>query len=86
MQAIDNMVSTRETDLLKALSPAQQADPDDWPQFSLKNVKVTSQSTGERVSLLDAHQGFPVRVEGTLDDILSEHTTLSEHLGPPVIV
>lgn len=42
---------------------------DDWPTYSLKNIKVLDQLTGLPVSLLTAHKSHPVKVIGHLEAI-----------------
>lgn len=53
------------------LQPRKAADvnPDNWPQFNIRKVKVTSQKTGGIVGLLSAHQNNPVKVSGRLESI-----------------
>jgi len=55
------------------LQPRKAADvnPDNWAQFNINNIKVTSQKTGGNVSLLSAHQNNPVKVSGKLERIES---------------
>ena len=45
------------------------SNPDDWPTFNIKRIRVTSQKTGQEVSLLSANTANPVRVSGRLDKI-----------------
>lgn len=63
------------------LQPRKAADinPDDWAQFNINNIKVTSQNTGIDVSLLSAHQNNPVKVSGKLERVENELI----HLGRP---
>ena len=59
-----------EGDVLKPLDPAVRAgNTDKWPEFTLTHVRVLSQATHEPVSLLAAHGGFLVRVEGFLEEV-----------------
>ena len=55
-------------------------NPDDWPSFPIKNIRVTSQKTGKDVSLLSAHPENAVNVSGKLDQIDDELL----HLGTPI--
>ena len=45
---------------------------DDWPNFSLSRFNVTSQQTGQQVSLLSANKAHPVRVTGRVDSVDDE--------------
>lgn len=42
-------------------------DSDDWPVYSLRQVNVLSQLTGETVSLFTANGNHPLRVVGYLE-------------------
>lgn len=42
---------------------------DDWPIYSLKNIKVHDKLTGLPVSLLTAHKSHPVKVIGHLETV-----------------
>ena len=55
----------------KVLRPkdAAKIDSDSWPEFGLTKTKVTSQKTGDLVSLLAAHKSHPVKVQGFLDKV-----------------
>ena len=57
-------------------------DWDDWPTYSLRKIKVSSQQTGEPVSLLRAHKDHPVNVIGHLEPVDSEQS----HLGVIMIL
>ena len=72
-----------EESILQAKKASDQ-NPDDWPQFNLKQAKVTSLKTGEIVSLLSAHADNPLSVVGkldTVDDDLSHLGKISFPLG-----
>jgi hypothetical protein len=45
------------------------SNPDDWPTFNIKRIRVTSQKTGQQVSLLSANKTNPVTVSGRLEKI-----------------
>ena len=62
-----------EGDVLTPLDASIREDTDQWPEFSLANVRIVSQETEEPVSLLAAHGGFRVRVEGVLEEIDEEN-------------
>lgn len=65
-----------EENVIQPLGPSAKDDQSQWPEFTLKNVKVTS-PTGTLVSLLSAHDNAPLRVEGTLDTVDRDYA----HLG-----
>lgn len=67
-----------ETDVLEALDPAILKDTEQWPQFTLKNVKVFSQITGKSISLLAAHELNSLRVEGMLDEVDRDYSDLGK--------
>ena len=69
----------KEEQLLEPRNPSLQ-NPDEWPSFSIKNIRVTSQKTGKDVSLLLAHPENVVNVSGKLDQIDDEFL----HLGRPI--
>ena len=62
--------------VLKTLDENIRRDPDQWPEFSLKNISITSQTTGEPTSILKAHKGAPLRVEGILEEVDSAYIGL----------
>ena len=64
--------------VLKAVDESIRDDTDQWPEFSIKNVNVTSQATGELISLLGAHKSSPVCVQGTLEEVDPSHFDLGE--------
>jgi len=65
-----NETMLSEGDILRPLDPSIRAgDTDKWPEFTLTHVKVFSQATHEPVSLLAAHGGLLVRVEGFLEEV-----------------
>lgn len=66
----------REGLVLKPLEPNAHEDSTHWPEFSLKDVKVLSEATEGCVSLLAAHQDFPIRVEGILEEVDPAHLEL----------
>ncbi|KAL9123356.1 MAG: hypothetical protein Q9187_000083 [Circinaria calcarea] len=74
------------------LEPLERSICDDstqWPEFSLKNVRVLSEATGGFVSLLAAHQAFSVRVEGILEEIDPAYLALvknSSYRSTPIIL
>lgn len=61
-------MSAREESLLQPRK-ATEVSPDDWAEFKIKKVTVTSQKTGAIVSLLSAHQNNPVKVCGKLEAV-----------------
>ena len=61
----------KEDVLLEPRKPSLQ-NPDDWPSFPIKNIRVTSQKTGKDVSLLSANPENAVNVSGKLDQINDE--------------
>lgn len=63
------MTILEETDVLSSLNPSIQNDSDQWPEFVLKNVKVISPETNKPASLLVAHGEYPLRVEGSLEEV-----------------
>lgn len=65
-----------EGEILRPLSASIHDDSDLWPEFALKNVTVVAQSSQTAVSLLSAHPGFRVRVEGELEEIDDERLKL----------
>ena len=65
-----------EGDVLAPLDASIRGNTDQWPEFSLANVRVVSQETGQPVSLLAAHGGFRVRVEGVLEEVDEENRSL----------
>ena len=69
----------KEEILLEPRDPSLQ-NPDEWPSFPNKNIRVTSQKTGKDVSLLSAHPENAVNVSGKLDQIDDELL----HLGTPI--
>ena len=66
-----------EEKVLRPKDAAIKGDSDSWPEFGLTKVKVTSQETGDLVSLLAAHKSCPVKVEGFLDEVDDDQI----HLG-----
>lgn len=78
-----NAAMLSEVDVLKPLDPSVRAgDTDKWPEFSLTHVKVLSQATHEPVSLLAAHGGFLVRVEGYLEEVDAANASLRTCMAP----
>ena len=81
----------KEEVLLEPRNPSLQ-NPDDWPSFPIKNIRVTSQKTGKDVSLLSAHPENAVNVSGKLDQIDDELLHLGTliqlvlHEQPPLIM
>lgn len=57
-----------EASVLWARDPSI-ADSDDWPVYSLRQVNVLSELTGETVSLFTANGAHPLRVVGYLEKI-----------------
>lgn len=47
-------------------------DTDQWPSYAMRQVNIVLQGTSERVSLLEAHAGQPVKVSGKLETIPPE--------------
>jgi hypothetical protein len=68
-----------EGDALVLLDAKLRADPDSWPEFTLNQVKVISQATGELVSLLTAHAAAEVRVEGVLEEVGEDKVKLRKY-------
>lgn len=66
----------REGLVLKPLECNISKDSSQWPEFILKNVNILSEATGGLVSLLAAHQDFPIRVEGILEEVDPAHLAL----------
>ncbi|KAL6721571.1 hypothetical protein ACLMJK_000675 [Lecanora helva] len=66
-------MSVREDAVLQPLK-ASIKNPDDWPEFGLNHINITSLKTGRNVSLLSAHKDHPLRVVGRLglidDDLI----------------
>ncbi|KAI4135975.1 MAG: hypothetical protein LQ347_000207 [Umbilicaria vellea] len=60
---------TAEGKVLRPKDAAIKGDSDSWPEFGLTKTKITSQDTGDLVSLLTAHKTHPVKVEGFLDEV-----------------
>ena len=61
-------MNLREEDVLQPRK-SNDLNSDDWPEFKLKQVKITSYETGQDVSLLSAHHGNPIKVSGKLDTV-----------------
>lgn len=61
----------KEEVLLEPRKPSLQ-NPDDWPSFPMRNIRVTSQKTGKDISLLSANPENAVNVSGKLDQIDDE--------------
>jgi len=77
VECSNNVAMLSEGNVLKPLDPSVWAgDTDKWPEFSLTHVKVLSQATHEPVSLLAAHGGFLVRVEGYLEEVDAANASL----------
>lgn len=68
---------TAEGKVLRPKDAAIKGDSDSWPEFGLTKIKITSQDTGDLVSLLTAHKTHPVKVEGFLDEVDDDQI----HLG-----
>ena len=66
-----------EQDFLQSLTPALREATDQWPEFSIKDVRIASQVTNRPISLLSARVGHAVRVAGRLEEIDPAHM----HLG-----
>ena len=66
----------REESVLQPLKDSDK-NPDDWPEFNLNHIEVTSADSGQKVSLLSAHQHNPLKVSGRLGSI--DHDLV--HLG-----
>lgn len=65
-----------EESVLKPKDPSIE-NWDDWPTYSLKNIKVFDQVTGLPVSLFTAHKSHPVKVIGHLEAIDDDQSHLS---------
>lgn len=76
-------MTLHEGDVLAPLDPSIRGDTDQWPEFALNHVKVFSQATREPLSLLAAHAGCFVVVEGILEEVDRENALL-RRLRPPV--
>lgn len=61
-------MAVSEASVLWAKDPSI-ADSDDWPVYSLREVNVLSELTGETVSLFTANGDHPLRVIGYLEKI-----------------
>lgn len=61
-------MAVSEASVLWAKDPSI-ADSDDWPVYSLREVNVFSEFTGETVSLFTANGDHPVRVIGYLEKV-----------------
>lgn len=61
-------MAVSEASVLWARDPSI-ADSDDWPVYSLRQVNVLSELTGENVSLFAANGNHPLRVVGYLEKI-----------------
>lgn len=61
-------MAVSEASVLWARDPSI-ADSDDWPVYSLRQVSVHSELTGENVSLFTANGNHPLRVVGYLEKI-----------------
>jgi hypothetical protein len=70
-------MALQEADVLQPLDEVVKTDQNQWPEFQLKNVKIVRQENGVPASLLAAHGGNLLRVEGVLGDIDAEYA----HLG-----
>ena len=66
-----------EQNFIQPLAPGLREATDLWPEFSLRDVRITSQLSGKPISLLSAHVNNPVQVEGILEEVDPAH----EHLG-----
>lgn len=65
----------------KVLRPKDEAikgDSDSWPEFGLTKINITSQETGNLVSLLTAHKTHRVKVEGFLEEVEDDQIHLGE--------
>ena len=60
-----------EESVLQPRSPSFEHS-DDWPTFNLTKINITSQRTGQQVSLLSANKSQPVKVSGRLEKIDEE--------------
>lgn len=65
-----------EESVLKPKDPSIE-NWDDWPTYSLKNIKVLEQLTALPVSLFTAHKSHPVKVIGHLETIDDDQSHLS---------
>lgn len=61
-------MAVSEASVLWAKDPSI-VDSDDWPVYSLRQVNVLSELTGETVSLFTANGYHPLRVIGYLEKI-----------------
>lgn len=61
-------MAVSEASVLWARDPSI-TDSDDWPVYSLRQVNVLSELTGETVSLFTANGDRPLRVVGYLEKI-----------------
>ena len=57
-----------EEQILKPKSPKIK-DTNAWPEFTLRQIKVTTHKSDDIVSLFRAHEGRPVTVTGKLDPV-----------------
>lgn len=73
-------MSVPEEKVLVRKDAATDDNPDLWPTFGLRKIQVTSQATGELVSLLSAHKENPLTVIGQLDEPQEEY----RKLGKPI--
>lgn len=74
-----------EVSVLKPKDPSIE-DWDDWPTYSLKNIKVIDQVTGLPVSLFTAHKSHPVKVIGHLEAIDDDQSHLSNIHSSQIIL
>ena len=70
-------MGVREESILQPLK-ASDMNPDDWPEFNLNQIEVTSPRSGQKVSLLSAHQHNPLKVSGRLGPIDDDLIHLGE--------
>lgn len=67
-----------EESVLEPKDPSIE-DWDDWPTYSLKNIKVFDPLSALPVSLFTAHKSHPVTVIGHLETIEDDQSHLSNN-------
>jgi hypothetical protein len=78
-------VNVREDSVLQPRNAAN-VNPDNWAQFNIDRVKVTSQKTGGNISLLSAHQHNPVKVSGKLERVENDLIHLGNTTSLPIFM
>jgi len=73
------MSTLAEERVLKPLDPVPE-DVNDWPDFSLRDVKVFYQGKGRYASLLESSEDTPLCIVGILTPVDEEQ----QDLGPSV--